>query len=55
MAFIINVFVTHALGKYNQWAWRIPIIVMVRITPSLCEPRLGSTSNIWIFFNADFL
>lgn len=28
MAFGINLGVTIALGKYNQWAWRIPIIVM---------------------------
>ncbi|KKY19232.1 putative mfs monosaccharide transporter [Phaeomoniella chlamydospora] len=28
MAFIINVCLTHALGKWNQWAWRLPIIIM---------------------------
>ncbi|MCJ1264699.1 hypothetical protein MMC22_004573 [Lobaria immixta] len=28
MAFGINLGVTNALGKENQWAWRIPIIVM---------------------------
>ena len=28
MAFIINVVLTHNLGKYNQWAWRLPIILM---------------------------
>jgi len=28
MAFGINLGVTIALGKQNQWAWRIPIIVM---------------------------
>jgi len=28
MAFIINIVVTHTLGKYNEWAWRIPIITM---------------------------
>lgn len=28
MAFAINLGVTIALGKSNQWAWRIPIIVM---------------------------
>ena len=28
MAFILNVIVTRHLGKYNEWAWRIPIIVM---------------------------
>lgn len=28
MAFGINLLVTILLGKWNQWAWRIPIIVM---------------------------
>ncbi|GAB7360056.1 hypothetical protein MBLNU230_g7578t1 [Neophaeotheca triangularis] len=28
MAFAINLGVTAALGKWNQWAWRIPIIAM---------------------------
>jgi MFS family permease len=28
MAFAINLAVTVTLGKYNQWAWRIPIICM---------------------------
>lgn len=28
MAFGINLAVTDALGKANQWAWRIPIVVM---------------------------
>ncbi len=28
MAFIINVVLTHNLTKYNQWAWRLPIILM---------------------------
>ncbi|KAF2157172.1 general substrate transporter [Myriangium duriaei CBS 260.36] len=28
MAFAINLGVTLTLGKYNQWAWRIPIIAM---------------------------
>lgn len=28
MAFGINLGVTIGLGKYNQWAWRIPIIIM---------------------------
>ncbi|KAF1831113.1 general substrate transporter [Decorospora gaudefroyi] len=28
MAFGINLAVTIALGKWNEWAWRIPIIVM---------------------------
>ena len=28
MAFAINLGVTRALGKENQWAWRLPIIIM---------------------------
>ena len=28
MAFAINLGVTRSLSKYNQWAWRIPIIAM---------------------------
>ena len=28
MAFILNVILTHQLGKYSEWAWRIPIIAM---------------------------
>ncbi|ROW13991.1 hypothetical protein VPNG_04111 [Cytospora leucostoma] len=28
MAFGINLLVTHALGKADQWAWRVPIVVM---------------------------
>lgn len=28
MAFIINILVTNTLGKYDEWAWRTPIIAM---------------------------
>lgn len=28
MAFAINLILTRALGKYNEWAWRVPIIAM---------------------------
>ena len=35
MAFAVNLGVTRALGKYNQWAWRIPIIVMQIYSASL--------------------
>ena len=28
MAFIVNLLVTHQLGKWDQWAWRTPILVM---------------------------
>ena len=35
MAFAINLAVTRGLGKYNQWAWRIPIIAMQVYTVGL--------------------
>lgn len=35
MAFAINLGVTRALGKSNEWAWRIPIIVMQVYSVSL--------------------
>jgi hypothetical protein len=28
MAFILNVILTHNLGKKSEWAWRVPIIAM---------------------------
>lgn len=28
MAFAINLLLTNQLGKFNQWAWRLPIIIM---------------------------
>lgn len=28
LAFIINIAVTYTLGKYNEWAWRVPIVCM---------------------------
>ncbi len=28
MAFLINILLTNHLGKANQWAWRLPIIIM---------------------------
>jgi MFS family permease len=34
MAFIINIIVTYTLGKYDQWAWRTPIIIM-QVYPAL--------------------
>ena len=34
MAFIVNVALTHNLGKYNEWAWRLPIIIM-QLYPAL--------------------
>lgn len=35
MAFAINLGITVALGKQNQWAWRVPIIVMQAYPVSL--------------------
>ena len=34
MAFALNLLFTRALGKWNQWAWRSPIIIM-QIYPAL--------------------
>lgn len=36
MAFGINVAVTHALGKWSPWAWRVPILVMQVYPALLC-------------------
>lgn len=41
MAFAINLGVTVALGKWNQWAWRTPIIVM-QVYPVLLMIFVGS-------------
>lgn len=52
MAFGINLGVTIALGKENQWAWRIPIIVM-QIYPVLLMAvveRLPESPR-WFIFN----
>ncbi|KAL9124894.1 MAG: hypothetical protein Q9217_005831 [Psora testacea] len=51
MAFAINLAVTKALGKDNQWAWRIPIIVM-QIYPVLLLTfiyRLPETPRWFVF------
>ena len=37
MAFVINVVLTHNLTKYNQWAWRLPIILMQIYPILLCS------------------
>jgi len=50
MAFSINLGVTIALGKDNQWAWRIPIIVM-QVFPVLlisCISRLPESPRWFI-------
>lgn len=52
MAFGINLGVTIALGKQNQWAWRIPIVVM-QIYPVLLMAfveRLPESPR-WFIFN----
>jgi len=52
MAFAINLGVTILLGKWNQWAWRIPIIVM-QVYPVLLMAfveRLPESPR-WFIFN----
>lgn len=52
MAFGINLGVTIALGKQNQWAWRIPIIVM-QVYPVMLMAvveRLPESPR-WFIFN----
>lgn len=52
MAFGINLGVTIALGKQNQWAWRIPIVVM-QVYPVLLMAvveRLPESPR-WFIFN----
>ena len=52
MAFGINLGVTILLGKWNQWAWRIPIIVM-QIYPILLMAFVETLpeSPRWFIFN----
>jgi MFS family permease len=52
MAFGINLGVTIALGKWSQWAWRTPIIVM-QIYPVLLMAFVGTLpeSPRWFIFN----
>lgn len=51
MAFGINLAVTDALGKSNQWAWRIPIAAM-QIYPALLFAVIGRLpeSPRWLVF-----
>lgn len=53
MAFAINLGVTDALGKANQWAWRIPIAVM-QVYPVLLFLVIGRLpeSPRWLVFQA---
>jgi MFS family permease len=52
MAFGINLGVTRALGKGNQWAWRIPIIVM-QAYPIVLLAVIGTLpeSPRWCLYN----
>ncbi|KAF2422080.1 general substrate transporter [Tothia fuscella] len=52
MAFAINLGVTRALGKDNQWAWRLPIIIM-QIYPILLLAVIGRLpeSPRWCLFH----
>lgn len=52
MAFAINLGVTRALGKFNEWAWRIPIIVM-QVYPLALLAVIGMLpeSPRWLIFN----
>ncbi|ORX97357.1 MFS monosaccharide transporter-like protein [Clohesyomyces aquaticus] len=52
MAFGINLGVTVLLGKENQWAWRIPIIVM-QVYPVLLMAFVGQLpeSPRWLVYN----
>lgn len=53
MAFGINLAVTDALGKANQWAWRVPIAVM-QVYPFLLFLVIGRLpeSPRWLVFQA---
>ncbi|KAF1929252.1 general substrate transporter [Didymella exigua CBS 183.55] len=52
MAFGINLGVTVALGTANQWAWRIPIVVM-QVYPVVLMALVGTLpeSPRWLIFN----
>jgi MFS family permease len=52
MAFGFNLGMTVALGKHNQWAWRIPIIVM-QVYPVMLMMfvRILPESPRWFVFN----
>ena len=52
MAFGINLGVTIALGKWSQWAWRTPIVVM-QVYPILLMAVVGRLpeSPRWFIFN----
>lgn len=54
MAFIVNLLVTHQLGKWDQWAWRTPIIVM-QIYPILLFTGVNLLPETprWLVSNGD--
>jgi len=55
MAFILNMILTHTLGKYNEWAWRTPIIAM-QIYPALlfsCAALLPETPRWCVLHGKD--
>jgi MFS family permease len=53
MAFAINLAVTVTLGKFNQWAWRIPIIAMQIYPVGLLAfiQRLPESPRWYVFHN----
>jgi hypothetical protein len=54
MAFIINVLLTHKLGKENQWAWRLPIVIMQIYPLLLCAgANLLPETPRWFVLNGD--
>ncbi|KAI9723981.1 MAG: hypothetical protein M1812_000699 [Candelaria pacifica] len=52
MAFAVNLLATNTLGKSNQWAWRVPIIVM-QIYPVLLLAVMGRLPETprWFIFH----
>jgi MFS family permease len=55
MAFGINLIVTRILSKYNEWAWRIPIIVMQVYPVALmaCVRSLPESPRWFIYHGRD--
>lgn len=53
MAFIVNVALTQTLGKQNEWAWRLPIIIM-QVYPALlfAGVNLLPETPRWLVLNA---